>query len=196
MIVGILVFDDVEELDFVGPWEILSCLNKIRPGSLEVLLVGTSSPVRAFNGLRILPDLSIGDCPQLDVLVVPGGSGRKEQARNENTLDFVRRQYPGLSFLASVCTGSFILTQAGLLQGRAATTHRSALDELRDYGGIHVVQERLTRSGNVICAAGVAAAMDMALHLVEELSGPGAAKKVAEHIEYPYRRTVPFGAGG
>lgn len=194
MRVGILVFDDVEELDFVGPWEILSCVNKILPDSLEMRLVGASSPIRAYNGLRITPDLSTGDCPQLDVLVVPGGSGRREQARNESTLDFVRRQYPGLSFLASVCTGSFILAEAGLLQGRPATTHESALDELGEYADIHVVKERLTRSGRIICAAGVAAGMDMAFHLVEEISGPGTAKRVAEHIEYPYRRAVPFGA--
>jgi len=116
--VGLLLFEGVEELDFVGPWEVLSYVNKIVEGSLEMVAVGVGAPIRAFNGLRFLPDVTLGDCPELDILIVPGGKGRLRQMSEGTTLDFVRDRYPKLQYLASVCTGSFILAEAGLLDGK------------------------------------------------------------------------------
>lgn len=191
MKVGIFIFDDVEELDFVGPWEVLSGVNKIVPGRLQMMTVGTGSPIRASNGLRVLPDVLINDCPQLDILLVPGGAGQRLQQQNEQTLDFIRNQYPGLRYLTSVCTGSFILAEAGLLDGKVTTTHRSALKELAQYENIEVLPERLTRADNIICAAGVSAGMDLALYLIEEIYDVQTAESVAAHIEYDHTRPEP-----
>ena len=189
-----MIFEGVEELDFVGPWEILASVNKFEPHSLQLQLVGTDSLIRAINGMRVLPDLLLEDCPQLDVLIVPGGSGRQRQMMEERTLRFVQKQYVGLTYLASVCTGSFILARAGLLGGKLATTHHSALAELEGYADIQVVRERLTRTGNTLCAAGVTSGMDLALYLVRELFGPSMAESVAARIEYPggLERVEPF----
>ena len=192
MKVGIFIFDDVEELDFVGPWEVLSGVNKMAPGRLQMMTVGTGSPIRAFNGLRVLPDVLIGDCPQLDILLVPGGAGQRQQQHNEQTLDFIRGQYPGLRYLTSVCTGSFILAEAGLLAGKVTTTHRSALEELAaQYEDITVLRERLTRADNIICAAGVSAGMDLALYLIEEIYDVQTARDVATRIEYDHAHPEP-----
>lgn len=184
MQVGVLVFDGVEELDFVGPWEVLSYANKIRPGSLQMHLLGTHSPIRAFNNLRVLPDLTLEECPQLDILVLPGGKGRLQEMRNPTILQFIREQYDGLSWLTSVCTGSFFLAEAGLLQGKRATTHGTALEELATYPGISVQQERIVQDGKIICAAGVASGLDLGLHLLEILFGSELAEQVATNIEY------------
>ena len=183
--VGILIFDDVEELDFVGPWEVLASVNQVKPGSLGLKLVGTHSPVRAVNGMRVLPDILLEDCSQLDLLIIPGGSGRQKQMVEQPTLDFVRQQYEGLTYLASVCTGTFILLKAGLLDGKLATTHHSALEELASYPEVEVVEERLTQSGNILCAAGVTSGMDLAFFLVRQLFGKSMAEQVARRIEYP-----------
>lgn len=184
MRIGVLVFDGVEELDFVGPWEVLSYANKLHPEAAEMLLVGTHSPVTAFNRLRVLPDLTIDDCPQLDVLVVPGGKGRLREMHNRDTLAFIQRQYPGLRYLTSVCTGAFLLAEAGLLSGLRATTHFSALEELRHYPEITVVEERVVHSGKVICAAGVSSGIDLGLWLLQDLFGAELAEQVAKNIEY------------
>lgn len=184
MKIGVLIFDGVEELDFVGPWEVLSYANKLRPGAHEMLLVGTASPVRACNGLRVLPDVTIADCPQLDILVAPGGKGRLREMHNPSTLSFIRSQYPDLRYLASVCTGAFLLAEAGLLDGREATTHFTALEELRTYQNIKVVSERVVHTANVICAAGVSSGLDLGLYLLKELYGQALADQVARNIQY------------
>ncbi len=182
---GILIFDDVEELDFVGPWETLASVNRVGPGRIDLKLIGTGSRVRAVNGMRVLPDLVMEECPQLDWLIVPGGKGRNRQMLEDRTLSFVRRQYHGLTYLASVCTGTFILARAGLLAGKLATTHHSALDELATYPSVEVAPVRLTQSGNILCAAGVTSGMDLAFYLVRETFGLDMAESVAQRIEYP-----------
>ncbi len=185
MRVGLLLFEGVEELDFVGPWEVLSYVNKIVEGSLEMIAIGVGAPIRAFNGLRFLPDVTLGDCPELDILIVPGGKGRLRQMSRGTTLDFVRDRYPKLQYLASVCTGSFILAEAGLLDGKKTTTHHSAYEEMEGYPEIELVRERVVRDGKIISAGGVASGIDLALYLVEELFGHEVASGVRRGIEYP-----------
>ena len=108
--IGILIFPDAEELDFVGPFEVLSFVNKVRPDSSRVLFVAeTADPVRAYNGMRVLPDTTLSACPQLDILVIPGGQGRRQAMKNPAILDFIKRQEPLASHITSVCTGSFLL---------------------------------------------------------------------------------------
>jgi len=186
MKVGVLIFDGVEELDFVGPWEVLSYVNKVLPESVQMYLVGVSSPVTAHNGMQVIPHLTPSDCPQLDVLVVPGGKGRLREMYSLDTLNFIRGQYDGgLRFLASVCTGAFMLAEAGLLDGKQATTHHSALGELAEYPNVTVTGDRLARTGNIVCAAGISSGIDLGLYLLAELFSSEIAARVAESMEWP-----------
>lgn len=184
MQIGVLVFDGVEELDFVGPWEVLSYANKLRPGSVTMHLVGTHSPIQAFNKLKVLPDWTLDNCPPLDILVLPGGKGRLREMHNPAILEFVRQQYPNLRWLTSVCTGAFFLAEAGFLQGKRATTHFSALEELAGYPRIQVERERIVHDGNIISVAGVASGLDLGFYLLKLLFGDELANQVATNIEY------------
>ena len=186
--VDILLFDDVEELDFAGPWEVFSVANRLRPGSFPTRLVSTGSPsISARYGLRIegLESLYTRKPPR--VLVLPGGPGRKAVMRDGKLLDYVRRIHAEGTLLISVCTGAFVLAEAGLLRGKSATTHWSAREELRAYPDVTVVERRYVDEGDVVTSAGISAGIDVALHLVERLSGPVASQEVARTMEYALR---------
>ena len=182
--IGVLVYPGVEELDFVGPYETLSYANKIAPQSVDIRLVSDGSgPVRAFNGLRFMPDADFRTCPPLDVLIVPGGKGRVQAMRDQATLNFVRERSGQAGYLGSVCTGAFILAEAGLLEHKRATTHHAALDELRRYP-LRVEMSRVVRDGAVFSAAGVSAGLELGFALLKCLFGPDLARGVAKGIEY------------
>lgn len=186
MRVGILVFDGVEELDFVGPWEVLSYVNKVESDSIDLMTVSPAAPVKAYNGLMFLPDVTLGDCPRLDILIVPGGKGRLKQMSCEPTLAFLRSAYPDLQYLCSVCTGSFLLAEAGLLDGRSVTTHHGAFREMEEYTDITLVRERIARDGNIVSAGGVASGIDLGFYLVKEIFGAEVAGAVGKGMEYPF----------
>ena len=193
--VGILVFDDVEVLDFCGPFEVFSVARRDEARRLEekspfeVLLVAeTLDPVTASGGMRVLPDLAFADCLPLDVLVVPGGMGTRREMANEALLAFLKVQARTAGVVASVCTGSLLLGRAGLLEGLRATTHWASLDLLARLfpgvkvdGAAHVVEE-----GKFFTSAGISAGIDLALRLVARLCGEPAARAAARRMEYPY----------
>jgi transcriptional regulator GlxA family with amidase domain len=182
---GILLFPDAEELDFVGPWEVLTSYAKYFDQTSRALTVAqTHEPVLANKGMRFVPDYAFDDCPPLDVLLVPGGQGTRVEVDNEPLMAFVRRVGERAEWVTSVCTGAFVLRKAGFLAGRRATTHWAVLDNLREDPQITVVQERFVHDGNVITAAGVSAGIDMALYLVGLLGGPQVARDVQTFIEY------------
>jgi len=186
--VDILVFDDVEELDFVGPWEVFSVANRLRPGSFPTRLVSAGpASISARYGLRVegLKNLYDGTPPR--VLVLPGGRGRKLVMRDPKLLDYIRRIHSDGSILASVCTGAFVLAEAGLLRGKSATTHWSARDELRAYPEVTVVERRFVDEGDIVTAAGISAGIDVSLHLVARFSGSEVSRKVARTLEYAPR---------
>jgi transcriptional regulator GlxA family with amidase domain len=147
--VGILVFPDVEVLDFCGPFEVFSVtrLDESRrreePSPFEVLVIAeTREPIVATGGLRVLPDHDLASCPRLDILVVPGGWGTRSLVNHDRIVGWIRDRAAQVERLASVCTGSFLLGQAGLLDGRRATTHWMSLDRMRDtYPSIAVVRD-------------------------------------------------------
>jgi len=189
--IGILVFPDAEELDFVGPWEVLAAAAQLR-GVDRVLLLGERvEPVRCAKGLTVVPDTAWADCPPLDVLLVPGGDGRRRQMVNPAMLAFVREQAPGCRWVTSVCTGSFVLVAAGLATGRQVTTHWSRIEELRGHPVVVRDDVRYVVDGNVVTAAGVSAGIDMSLWLVGQLHSPEFAREVQRYIQYepepPYR---------
>ena len=182
---GILLFPDVEELDFVGPWEVFTTFAKYFDQDWQVVTIAeTPGALKCAKGLSVVPDHTFDDCPRMDVLLVPGGQGTRREVDNEALIDFVRRVGSACQWVTSVCTGAFVLSRAGFLQGRRATTHWATLDLLRSEPGVEVVEQRFVQDGNVITAAGVSAGIDMALHLVGILKDPEVARNVQKAIEY------------
>jgi transcriptional regulator GlxA family with amidase domain len=184
--VGVLVFPQVEELDFVGPWEMLTMWQQVAGGPRRCLVVAESTaPVVSAKGLSVNPHVAFDGCPPLDVLVVPGGQGTRVQVDNPALIGFVARQAAQARAVLSVCTGAFVLHRAGLLAGRTATTHWGSLDRLRALGGdVQVVEARYTRSGAVWCSAGVSAGLDMTLAFIADTAGAAVAGKVQFAAEY------------
>jgi transcriptional regulator GlxA family with amidase domain len=200
--IGILVFDDAEELDFVGPWEAFTMTNEVfeRQGKErphEVFLVAESeSAVRCAKGMRVLPDRTVGQCERLDILLIPGGQGTRREAKNEALLGWIARIAAGCTWITSVCTGALLLTAAGPAKGKRVTTHWAFVETLRARGEASEVLEhvRYVRDGNVVTAAGVSAGIDMALWLIGQLHDPATARMVQRAMEYdpapPYAAEV------
>lgn len=186
--IGIVLFDDVEELDAVGPWEVLAFWTHQWPDDgWQVFTLSTSgAEVKCAKGLRITPDHSFGSAPALDVVVHPGGQGTRPQLHDEAHLDWIRTQAGTAELMTSVCTGSLVFAAAGLLRDRPATTHWGALDLLTKLDPTIEVRpdDRFVDSGNVITSAGVSAGIDMALHLVIRLAGIDRARQVKRGIQY------------
>ena len=186
--VGILVFDDVEELDAIGPYEVFGVAHAARPDEFEVFLVGAQRdrPVRCVNGLRVLPDHTLADSPSIDLLLIPGGVGTRRVATDEAVLDWIRATAEGAKWVASVCTGARVTLAAGLAGGRRITSHWSAIDELRRDGRAAEVLDdvRFVRDGNMVHSAGVSAGIDMSLWLIGQIADPALARQVQRMIEY------------
>jgi transcriptional regulator GlxA family with amidase domain len=193
--VGILIFDEVEVLDFAGPFEVFS-RTRLSGGTearrseesapFEVFTVARRlDPVRATGGLLVTPAHSFDSVPRLDLVVVPGGFGTRALLEDAATLDWIRSAAAGARKVTSVCTGSLLLAKAGLLQGRRATTHWGALDLLESLkAGVLVDRTSRVVDDVVVTSAGVASGMDMAFHVVEQLHGKDVADETARYIEY------------
>lgn len=190
--VAILIFDDVELLDFAGPFEVFSSVRNLtgeHERLMDVFAVAESlTPVRCRNGLVVQPERTIDECPPVDVLVIPGGAGVRAALGRNNLVEWVRTRAQDAELTVSVCTGSFLLAQAGLLSGRPATTHWERINEMRErFPEVEVVEdERWVDTGEIITAAGVSAGIDVALHVVRRLYGADVARATALGIEYDY----------
>jgi transcriptional regulator GlxA family with amidase domain len=185
--VAVAVFEGAEELDFVGPWEVLTAWRHLFPGDVSVCLVGDSlEPVACAKGMRVLPDRTWDDLGEVDVLVYPGGRGTRAQVGDDRVRSRLRALSEDGTLLASVCTGALVLADAGLLDGRPATTYWSAFDELLPLGRDIEPrpEDRFVDAGEIITAAGVSAGIDMALHLVGRLASPETAREVRRYIQY------------
>ncbi|WP_169165239.1 DJ-1/PfpI family protein [Cellulomonas taurus] len=185
--IGILAFDDVEELDLVGPYEVLTAWADHSPLRPEVCLFSPDGAgVRAAKGLRLLPDTSAAEVGDLHVLIHPGGQGTRRLAQDHDHLAWLRELRPTTPLLASVCTGALVYAAAGLLAGRPATTHWRAVDELAaiDPSVMIDTEARFVDDGDVLTSAGVSAGIDMALHLVARLESTTAARDVRRGIQY------------
>lgn len=190
---GVLVFNQAEELDFAGPWELLRLWSQIAEGPGNCLIVAeTTEPVTCANGLSINPHVAFADCPTLDYLLIPGGQGTRREVNNPALVGFVVNQSQHCKAVLSVCTGSFVLHAAGLLSGRKATTHWGSLDRLRALGDVEVVEQRYVRDGTVWSSAGVSAGMDMMLAFIVSEAGEQAAGKVQFGAEY-YPSSARYG---
>jgi transcriptional regulator GlxA family with amidase domain len=193
--VGILVFPEVEVLDFCGPFEVFAAARldegrrREEPSPYEVVLVADGRDiVAATGGLKVVPDHDLGDCPPLDVLVVPGGWGTRKEMANDRLLAWIAEQSRKVSPLASVCTGSLLLAKAGLLDGRRATTHWKVLAEMQElFPAVTVLDDfHVVEDGDVLTSAGVSAGIDLALRVVARHHGDQVARATARHMEYPF----------
>lgn len=186
--IGILLFPEVEELDAVGPWEVLSAWTRQYPddGYAVTCLSSDGKSVTCAKGLVIEAHHSYADVPPLEVLIYPGGQGTRPQLRDAEQLDWVRQQRLSIPLMTSVCTGSLVYAAAGLLKGRPATTHWASLDRLTELDPSVDVRpdERFVDDGEVITSSGVSAGIDMALHLIVRLVGPERARQVRRYIQY------------
>jgi transcriptional regulator GlxA family with amidase domain len=196
--VGIVVFENIEVLDFCGPFEVFAAtrLDEARrreePSPFEVLLVAeNNAPVVTAGGMKVIPDHTFTSCPRLDILVVPGGWGTRRERDNPAMLDWLRLRAPEVEILTSVCTGAMLLGAAGLLDGRRATTHWRSLDWLREsFPAVTVAyEEHVVEDGPVFTSAGIAAGIDLALKVVARYHGEAVARATARHMEYPYPDT-------
>jgi transcriptional regulator GlxA family with amidase domain len=186
--IGILLFENVEELDAVGPWEVLSYWTREYPddGYEVITMADTLDPITCAKGLRLLPDVPTADAPALEVLLYPGGRGTRPHLLDEARLDWVRGQRATVPLMTSVCTGSLVYAAAGILQGRPATTHWGSLDRLKELDPTIDVrpEARFVEDSDVITSAGISAGIDMALRLVERLSTTARAREVRRGIQY------------
>lgn len=189
--VQVLIFDDVEVLDFAGPFEVFGVTGlRGGPAPFQVDTVGlTTAPVRARNGLQVQPSLSIDQAGSCDVLVLPGGYGTRREMHNDVLLAWIRRQSESAKVVLSVCTGSLLLARAGLLDGLDATTHHVAFDELAAASPTTRVHRgrRMVDNGKIVTSAGISAGIDAALHVVGRLLGRDAATETAAYMEYDWK---------
>jgi transcriptional regulator GlxA family with amidase domain len=188
VVIGVALFEGAEELDWAGPWEVLAAWAEQWPddGVRVFTLAREEGPVACAKGLRVLPDETWESAPPLDVLVYPGGRGTRAQLGDETVRAWLRGISESGALVTSVCTGSLVLADAGLLDGKPATTHWGSLELLPTLGREIEVRpdDRFVDTGEVITAAGVSAGIDMALHLVARLHSPERAREVRRYIQY------------
>jgi transcriptional regulator GlxA family with amidase domain len=195
LLVGIFVFDEVEVLDFCGPFEVFSVSSATGSptlGAFDVKLVAqTMEPVSTRGGMRVLPDFTLDDHPPFDILVIPGGPGTRRDINDPRVIEWIRHSQPRVA-LTSVCTGALLLAEAGRLDNMEATTHAGSHDWLAQYEAVTLRPEaRFVDNGWVLTSAGVSAGIDMALHLVERLMGAETATFTATVMEYDRRAMTP-----
>lgn len=193
--VGIVIFPEVEILDFCGPYEVFATtrLNEERrweeSSPFQVMLVAESSePVNTSGGMRVIPDYTLTTCPPLDILLVPGGWGTRSQINNKTLIDWIARIGLKVELLAAVCTGSMLVGRAGLLEGYRATTHWRSLNWMRESFPAVTVEDALhvVEDGNIFTSAGISAGIDLALKVVARFHGEAIARATARHMEYPF----------
>jgi cyclohexyl-isocyanide hydratase len=185
---GFVLFPNLTQLDFTGPLQVLHRL----PGARTHIIAKTLDPVPSDCGLSLVPTTTFTDCPQLDLICVPGGFGVDQAMVDSETVNFVRRQGASAKYVTSVCTGAFILGAAGLLRGKRATTHWAYRDFLEIVGATPE-HARVVRDGNTITGGGVTAGIDFALTVAAEIAGPEAAQSIQLAIEYD--PAPPFNSG-
>ena len=196
--VGILIFDEVEVLDFCGPFEVFSIARdpgdaaEDRPLFHVVTIAEENRIISCRGGLLVQPHHVIDDHPPIDILVVPGGQGTRRERLNNRLLDWIAAQDRTTDLTTSVCTGAFLLAERGILDHRRATTHWASVDWMRQqYPSVSMLADvRVVDEGRVITSAGVSAGIDMALHVVSRLHGAGTAAWTARRMEYDYWMSV------
>ncbi|MDK2124532.1 DJ-1/PfpI family protein [Parachitinimonas caeni] len=189
--VGILLFDDVELLDFAGPYEVFSvAADRQQPPPFKVFTVARQNwPVRSVNGLTVNADYHFSNCPTIDLLVIPGGNGMRQEITRPDVVEWVRERASLARHVMSVCSGARLLAAAGLLKGQSATTHHEVVDELARQApdATIIAGARFIESGKIFSSAGISAGIDLSLYLVAKLCGNDVATDSARYMEYDWR---------
>ncbi len=194
--VGILIFSEVEVLDFCGPFEVFSVARPegVKDDEARLFQVFTvaeeDKTVRCRGGLLVKPHYKVDNAPAFDLIVVPGGQGTRRERHNQKLLDWVEAQDKQTELTLSVCTGAFLLAERGLLDGKKATTHWGSIDFMREtYPQVEMLEEvRYVDEGRIVTSAGISAGIDMSLHVVEQLHGQAVAQWTARRMEYEWDR--------
>lgn len=193
--VGIFIFDDIEVLDFCGPFEVLSVTRveelkrEKSTSAFEIKLISIlGEKVITKGGMKVEADYSFETCPKLDILIIPGGLGTRKLMYEEIVLNFVKQKASEVELLSSVCTGSLILASARLLENTKATTHWKSLQRMEDeFKNVKVIKDKnFVEDKNIITSAGISAGIDMALYIVKKYFGEEVARNTAKHMEYTY----------
>ena len=199
--VGILIFNDVEVLDFTGPYEVFSRVRTIKgaasrrsidsaPFNPFTISIDNGS-IQATGGLKILPDFNFDNSPHIDILVIPGGYGTRPLLNNEDLLIWIKQISESAKITSSVCTGALLLAKSGLLEGKRATTHWGAINALKSISkNINVIPDRRIIDDEIITSAGVSSGIDMAFMIVEKLFGEEVASDTAKYIEFHRSKTT------
>ena len=186
--VGIFLFNEVEVLDFAGPFEVFSIASKDNQKLFQVDTIGeTGEIISARNGLKVLPKVRIDEATGYDILIIPGGAGaEKTEIKNPVVINWIKEQQSRVQILASVCTGALLLAEAGLLNNKKATTHHRDLARLeRDYPEVEVVRNvKFVDEGPILTSGGISAGINMSFHLVKRLFGTDVARATAKRMEY------------
>lgn len=191
--VGIFIFDNMEVLDFAGPYEVFAITGqRAGEGSFQVFTVAEKEgPVSAVNGLGINPDYSFSNSLPIDILIIPGGIGTRALIKNDTVIAWVKKASAQAELILSVCSGALVLAQAGLLANKNATTHHGCLDLLKELAPsvkVHA-DKRFLDNGDIITSAGISAGIDMSLYVVARLLGREQALETAHHMEYMWQET-------
>lgn len=190
--IGIFIFNDVEELDFVGPFEVFSMIDTVlawqgKEGAVKVILISEDGQdITGKKGMRVGAHAVMADIDTLDVLVVPGGWGSRAEINNKAVINWVKTISKSCEWVTSVCTGAFILAKAGLTKGKKLSTHWGAFEEFKQQGleGELIEHVRYVRDGNVVTSAGVSAGIDMALWITGQMFDPAFARAVQRAMQY------------
>lgn len=189
--IGILLYENVQPMDVIGPWEVFSFWKNTLNADVDLYLVAEKQGlVQCDNGITLKAHCDFAHCPPLDYLIVPGGRGRLKEVENAVLIDFIKQQSQHSKYLISVCTGAFLVQKAGLLEGKTATTYWRALPELKAFKELKVKEERVVKDGKLWMSGGVSSGIDLALELIAEIAGQETAGKVQLLFEYFPRDTV------
>lgn len=182
---GFVIYDDVQPMDIIGPWEVLSFWKNILKGSIELFLISENQPyISCSNNIVLKTHHTFQTSPQLDVLIVPGGPGRLRQVKNQNLTYFLKKQSEKAKYIISICTGMFLLQKAGILDNKSATTYWRAIPELKSFSNLHVVEKRIVKDGNIWSSGGVSSGIDLAFELIADIAGKKVAGEVQLLFEY------------
>ncbi len=183
--IGIVIYENVQPMDVIGPWEVLSFWKNILKAPVNLYLIAEKdSYIPCANHIVLKAHLDFEHAPQLDYLIIPGGYGRHEQVHNEKCLAFIKKQAKDARYVISICTGMFLLHQAGILEGKSATTYWRAMPELQSFSDVHLVEKRIVKDGHIWTSGGVSSGIDLAFELIAEVAGREAAGQVQLLFEY------------
>lgn len=189
--IGIVIYENVQPMDVIGPWEVLSFWKNVLNAPINLYLISENgSYIHCANNIVLKAHLDFSSAPKLDYLIVPGGEGRRVQVSNDRYISFIKEQAKNAKYIISVCTGAFLLHKAGLLSHKSVTTYWRAMPELKSFSDINVTETRIVKDGNIWSSGGISSGIDLAFELIRDHAGKEVAGEVQLLFEYFPRDTL------